>query len=234
MTVQFRTLLDMVDTAVSGSAISRAMNSFALGNGFANHAFLELHGAGARYIGDYPDTWEHVYLAERLFRLDPVIAQARRRSGHFFWAAPDWFATRNGPLKRFATNAIEHGVTHGLTISARAGFDRQLLLSFANASGDFRKPKQQDLDDAVPVLMALYYRLSRIGEYSNSAGRARLSSGELLCLTWAAKGKTAVEIGLITRLSTRTVQHYLDSARAKLGAATVPHLVAISKDIKLI
>jgi len=234
MTIQFRALLDMVDTAVSRSAASRAVKSFALGNGFANHAILELHGGGARYLGDYPEAWERVYLAERLFRLDPVIAQARRSIGHFFWAAPDWFATRSGPLKLFATNAIEQGLSHGLTISARASFDRQLLLSFANPNGDFHKPKHQDLNDAVPVLMALHYRLRHFGENSNREGQALLSSGEFLCLTWAAKGKTAVEIGLITRLSARTVQHYLDSARAKLGAATVAHLVAISKDSKLI
>ncbi len=234
MTVQFRTLLDMVDTAVSRRAISRTMKLFALRNGFAHHAFLELHGREARYFGDYPEKWERLYLAERSFRLDPVVAQARRSSGTFFWSAPGWLSTPGGPLKRFAANAIEHGVAHGLTISARASFDRQLLLSFASATGDFRFPKQQDLSDAVPVLMALSYRLSHIGEHSESTAKARLSSGELLCLTWAAKGKTGVEIGLLTHLSTRTVQHYLDSAREKLGASTVPHLVAISKDMKLI
>jgi LuxR family transcriptional regulator, activator of conjugal transfer of Ti plasmids len=234
MTVQFRTLLDIVDTAASRSAISQALTAFADGNGFSHHAFLDLHGSEARYFGDYPKTWEGLYLAECFFGLDPVIARAKRSSGTFFWAARDWFATRRGPLKRFAASAIEHGVAHGLTVSATASFNRQLLLSFANAGGDFRQPTPQELSDAIPLLMALNYRLGQIAENSYAAARPQLSSRELLCLTWAAKGKTAVEIGLIHGLSTRTVQHYLDSAREKLGAATVPHLVAISKDIKLI
>ncbi len=57
---------------------------------------------------------------------------------------------------------------------------------------------------------------------------------EILCLKWAAMGKTAPETAIITGLSPRTVQHYLDAARGKLNASTVTHLVAISKDLKVI
>ncbi len=48
------------------------------------------------------------------------------------------------------------------------------------------------------------------------------------------QGKGTPEISILTGLSARTVQHYLDAARLKLGAATVAQLVAISKDTKLI
>jgi len=51
-----------------------------------------------------------------------------------------------------------------------------------------------------------------------------------MCLKWAAKGKTAPETAILTGINPRTVQHYLDKAREKLEAATVPHLVAIAKD----
>jgi len=39
-------------------------------------------------------------------------------------------------------------------------------------------------------------------------------------LTWAARGKTSAEIGVILDLSKRTVDFHLDNARTKLGAAT--------------
>lgn len=234
MTMQFRTLLDMVDTAVSHRAISQAMASFSNANGFEHHAFLELQGGGARYLSDYPEDWERVYLAQRFFRLDPVVTRARRSTGTFFWSAADWLGSPETELQSFACNAIEQGITHGLTISARASFDRQLLLTFANPNSDFRRLDEADLCDAVGTLMGLHYRMRQIGGQWIACGHSRLSSRELLCLTWAAKGKTAPETAIITRLSTRTVQHYLDAARAKLGAATVPHLVAISKDMQLI
>lgn len=234
MTIKFRGLLDVVDTAANARSISQAMNAFANENGFSHHAFLDLQGAGARYLGDFPEEWERLYFAQRFDRLDPVVTQARRGSGAFFWSARDWQKIPRRNIQSFAANAIEHGVSHGLTISARAGFDRQLLLTFASAFDNYLHPKQHDLSDAVPTLMGLYHRLERLGGTSGNTQGALLSSRELLCLTWAAKGKTAAETGTITGLSTRTVQHYLDSAREKLYAATVAHLVAISKDLGLI
>jgi LuxR family transcriptional regulator, activator of conjugal transfer of Ti plasmids len=234
MTITFRGLLDMIDTAANARSISQAMNAFAKANGFSHHAFLDLQGAGASYLGNFPEEWERLYLAQNFCRLDPVVTRARRGSGAFFWSARDWQKIPRSNIQSFAANAIEHGVSYGLTISARAGFDRQLLLTFASAFDNFLHPRQHDLSDAVPTLMGLYHRLERLSGTSANAQEARLSSRELLCLTWAAKGKTAAETGMMTGLSMRTVQHYLDSARQKLHAATVAHLVAISKDIDLI
>lgn len=53
-------------------------------------------------------------------------------------------------------------------------------------------------------------------------------------MMWAAKGKTAPETARLTGIKARTVQNYLDNARRKLGAATVPQLVAIAKDHGLV
>jgi LuxR family transcriptional regulator, activator of conjugal transfer of Ti plasmids len=234
MTIKFRGLLDMVDTAANVRSLSQAVNAFANASGFSHYAFLDLQGAGARYLGNFPAEWERLYFAQRFCQLDPVVTRARRGSGAFFWSARDWQTIPRMTIQSFAANAIKHGISHGLTISARAGFDRQLLLTFASAFDNFLRPKQHDLSDAVPALMGLYHRLEHLGGTSANSPGARLSSRELLCLTWAAKGKTAAETGTITGLSTRTVQHYLDSAREKLHAATVAHLVAISTDLGLI
>lgn len=48
------------------------------------------------------------------------------------------------------------------------------------------------------------------------------------------EGKTAPETAMLTGINARTVQHYLDKARAKLGAESVPELVAIAKDRGLV
>ncbi len=42
MSLQFRALLDMVDTAVNPGAVSQAIRFFALDNGFEHHAYLSL------------------------------------------------------------------------------------------------------------------------------------------------------------------------------------------------
>jgi LuxR family transcriptional activator of conjugal transfer of Ti plasmids len=234
MSLQFRALLDMVDTAVNQSALSQAIRFFALDHGFQHHAYLSLEGSAVRYLGDYPEAWEQIYLRESLSTVDPVVARARQENGVFSWSASDWLRSSAGKLKDFAGHAIDHGIGHGLSISTRASFDRQLILTLARHDGAFRPLSDGNLQDALSVVLAMHYRLKELGEPARSHQGAPLSSRELLCLTWAAKGKGTPEISILTGLSSRTVQHYLDAARLKLGAATVAQLVAISKDIRLI
>ena len=52
---------------------------------------------------------------------------------------------------------------------------------------------------------------------------ADLNERERETLTWAARGKTSVEIGRILGLAKRTVDFHIDNARLKLGATTRIH-----------
>jgi DNA-binding NarL/FixJ family response regulator len=49
---------------------------------------------------------------------------------------------------------------------------------------------------------------------------ADLNEREIETLTWAARGKTSLEIATIVGLSKRTVDFHIDNARDKLGVAT--------------
>lgn len=233
MPLTFRALLDFIDTATHPNTLHRVLKRFTNEHGFRHYAYLSLQTAGCRYLGDYPSAWAQQYFSEHLERTDPVIARARQSSGSFLWSASDWAETADTTLRGFAADAISHGVIHGLSISARASFDTQLVLSFAGA-----QPTQllmaKEMAEAVPLLMGFHYRLSPLLDLQTGQSLKPLSSREMLCLIWAAKGKTAPETAAITGLSPRTVQHYLDAAREKLGAVTVSQLIAISKDLKLI
>ncbi|WP_348632859.1 helix-turn-helix transcriptional regulator [Mesorhizobium sp. M4A.F.Ca.ET.020.02.1.1] len=53
-----------------------------------------------------------------------------------------------------------------------------------------------------------------------------LTAREYECLQWAARGKTAWEIGCILGVTRRTAAFHLDNARRKLGITTRSQLVA--------
>jgi DNA-binding CsgD family transcriptional regulator len=53
-----------------------------------------------------------------------------------------------------------------------------------------------------------------------------LSRREFESLEWAARGKSAWEIGLILNISRRTAAFHLDNAKAKLGVRTICQAVA--------
>jgi LuxR family transcriptional regulator, activator of conjugal transfer of Ti plasmids len=234
MVMQFRTLFDNLDAALSDAALSHALSTFARHNGFDHHAYLSLEGHEICCFSTFPKSWQNLYLTNGFTNLDPVVGQARRKSGPFVWSATNWLRASNTELSCFSKAAIEHGITHGLTVSARSSFDRQLILSFASSNKHSWQLDALEMSDSIPVLMGLHYRLQHLRHISRHSSPSPLSSQERLCLIWAAKGKTAPEIGMLAQLSARTVQHYLDAARLKLGASTVAQLVALAKDMKVI
>ncbi|HLR13752.1 MAG TPA: helix-turn-helix transcriptional regulator [Burkholderiaceae bacterium] len=60
-----------------------------------------------------------------------------------------------------------------------------------------------------------------------------LTQRELLCLRWAAAGKTSLETGLILKISSRTVDFHIQNACCKLGAGNrqLAITIAISLDM---
>lgn len=65
------------------------------------------------------------------------------------------------------------------------------------------------------------------------AGRA-LSGPEIEALTWSARGLSSQEIAERLGICKRTVDFYLDNARAKLGALTRIHAVALAVQERII
>jgi LuxR family quorum sensing-dependent transcriptional regulator len=62
----------------------------------------------------------------------------------------------------------------------------------------------------------------------------RLTSREIEVLTWAARGKSAGEIGKILDISKRTVDAHVRTAAQKLGAVNRTQAVAIAVRDRLI
>ena len=58
--------------------------------------------------------------------------------------------------------------------------------------------------------------------------RHGLSHRERECLVWSARGKTYAETALILGLSFGSIKSYLDTARYKLNAVTLPQATALA------
>jgi DNA-binding response OmpR family regulator len=77
--------------------------------------------------------------------------------------------------------------------------------------------KPVDYDVLAALITA---RLARVARSAVWPKRVGLREREVETLTWAARGKTFGEIGMILGLSKRTVEFHLENARRKLGVAT--------------
>jgi DNA-binding CsgD family transcriptional regulator len=89
--------------------------------------------------------------------------------------------------------------------------------------------------DILDVARAHQYTLARrkgvwdiIWSAAAGAGTHLLTPRELEVLTWAARGKSSWEIGVILGIAKRTADEHIQTATRKLGAATRTEAVAIT------
>jgi DNA-binding response OmpR family regulator len=95
--------------------------------------------------------------------------------------------------------------------------DRENELKGRRLGADDYVTKPVDFDVLASIIEA---RLARVPRAEIWPTKAALNDREIETLTWAARGKTSLEIAQILGLSKRTVDFHIDNARAKLGATT--------------
>jgi DNA-binding response OmpR family regulator len=75
---------------------------------------------------------------------------------------------------------------------------------------------------------------ARLARSVTSPKPVDLNEREVATLTWAARGRTSIQIAQVLGLTKRTVDFHIDNARRKLGASTRLHAVVKAKDSRLI
>ncbi len=227
---EFRSLVDMLEAAQDELTIKGAMKRFARACGYERFAYLQKEGAQIKTFNTYPKPWERIYLSADYSNIDPVVTQAKRKGDVFFWTADDWRPRGSSELRRFRDESIEHGIRCGVTIPVEGSYGTSMMLTFASPERKVDLPVAFDPKRAVQLVMMIHYRLKMIGGKTTLNPRHALSPREMDCLIWAAKGKNTLTTANLVGIAFRTVQHHLDKARGKLGAESVPQLVAIAKD----
>ncbi|MCQ4632681.1 autoinducer binding domain-containing protein [Shinella sp. CPCC 100929] len=229
-----RSLLDMLDAAQDEQMVKGALKSFAQSCGYDRFAYLQTEGSEIKTFNTYPEPWEEIYLSSQYASIDPVVWEARHRRDVFSWTADDWPARGSTPLRRFRDEAVDHGIRSGVTLPVDGTFGSAIMLTFSSPEQKVDIASLLDTKSAVQIVLAVHYRLKLIGASTALNPKRILSPRELMCTVWAAKGKTTHETAVLTGINARTVQHYLDSARDKFDAKTLPQLVGLAKDRKLI
>lgn len=225
-----RSLIDMLEIALDEHTIKSALRNFARACGYDRFAYLQTEGLEIRTFNSYPEPWQDIYLRGHYSRIDPVVTEAKRKRDLFFWTADDWPARGTSRLRRFRDEAVDHGIRCGVTIPVEGSFGSTMMLTFASPERKVGTSTPLDSKKALQAVLAVHYRLKSIAAATAMAPKQTLSPRETRCLVWTTKGKSAAETAMLTGINPRTVQHYLDNARQKLNAKTLPQLVAIAKD----
>jgi LuxR family transcriptional regulator, activator of conjugal transfer of Ti plasmids len=227
----FQTFIDRLAESADGAALRAAMTDAAAALDLPRFAYLSVPSrpnAEPGLISTYPSAWTTHYLQNRYERVDPVVTQARRRPEPFEWGPEVGPLRLSRPQRQLFNEAAEFGIRFGFTIPIHDVCGPIAAVTFAT---DARHPtichciKEHA---RVLQLMAMYFHVHA----RRKLGGDRVVDGVLLsprefeCLEWAARGKTAWDIGRILGISRRTAAFHLDNVKAKLGVRSICQAVA--------
>lgn len=102
--------------------------------------------------GNYPEEWLNIYLAEKFYKIDPVIKHHLRFGMTQVWS--DTFKYYNDKVsKDFLNHAADFGLKHGISGGVFEPEEKNIsIFSFASNTNGFKPRSKELLDRLIPHL----------------------------------------------------------------------------------
>lgn len=167
----------------------------------------------------------------------PVTKQCDKATGSFLWrcdpADAGWGTTKLLAAQRTVLSHLGRFADGATTVPVHRAGGRAGYVSWFSTDGSRLAELHRASYDATYLISHAFIR--RVDEITTANRRPDdpchknvLSEREIECLTWAAYGKTALEIGIIIKRSHETARFHLRSAMQKLNASNRTQAVAIA------
>lgn len=227
----FQTFIDGLADSSDERALRAVMEAASSALDLSCFAYLTLpntSGSAARLISNYPIQWTTHYLQSHYERLDPVIAQALDDPEPFEWGPGVSPPSLSLQQLELLEDAAFFGIRYGFTIPVHDGHGTIAAVTYASQERGAVFQRCIERNGRVLQLMALYFHahVRRKLVTDRMVDGVALSPRELECLRWAARGKSAWDIGQILGITRRTAAFHLDNAKAKLGVRSICQAVA--------
>lgn len=194
-----------------------------------NHASTELDLASR-----WPARWPEVYVEKRYITLDPTIRYIARASGGFRWRDA-LRAYKNDPqsrrMEQMMRDAAAYGLKDGYVFPV---YGRRGLLGNLTIGGKAIDLSPVEIALFDQVGKQLFFELDRFANNDEEDGDnsppeiVKFTRREREVLQFLAEGNTSQEIGKILKLSSHTVDWYMNGIQEKLQARNRQHAVALA------
>ena len=177
-------------------------------------------------IATYSRAWQTQYFVRGYVHSDPVLAHGRKALLPFDW---EMLARDDPPTLAFFADAVKHGVgRNGLSAPVRNRRGGQGLVSFTSdhEKSEWNRYKLRNMASLQKLAFLIDTAANR--DSSLPPEPIGLSRREEECLTWAARGKTDMEIARVLDIGFSSVKVHLDVARHKLHCMNVTHAIAVA------
>lgn len=226
----------LIDAATSGSdtrSLKAALQTFTKGLGFDRYAYFHLRGGEPYAVSDYAQEWQHRYVRKSYWTIDPVVIAARRRISIFSWAVSHTPRDASKALAQFNAEAAEFGICSGVSLPVATGCRSMTILTLATSAPS---ACARDFDPIVAAAAVARLHTCFAGPISGLAKQKKLHlrPRELVCLRWAADGKSIATIARIEGVSLVTVQSIMQDAKSALGSVSLRQATETAKLMGLI
>lgn len=167
--------------------------------------------------------WHDRYADQGYVHLDPVARHCFATSMPFAWSDAPYDRANDLPARRVMDEARDFGMNDGLCIPVHMDDGMKGAISLVGNPGLLRQVDRLELH-----LFSLYVhgQLRAIkASDADEASRRAVTAREAEMLKWAASGKTASDIAVITGLAERTVNQHFENAQKRLGTSNRLHTV---------
>jgi LuxR family quorum sensing-dependent transcriptional regulator len=169
------------------------------------------------------EEWFSEYARKQCIRFDPITQQINRARRPFLWSEVHVDADRTPAGAALMRRRKDFGFNEAFVIPIHSPIGPSAFVSI----GGFRMELPADARLSIQLMaMSAFERIREI--LLPDSWRPLLSPREREVLSWVADGKSAWEIGLILKISKRTVDEHVSTAARKLNASTRAHVVAIA------
>ncbi len=225
----FRDFVEGVRASEDASALCVATAAGLSALGFDRFTYFVLsrpNAGGGERISTYPQAWLDRYGEQQFEWVDPVIERVRNGDVAFAWDRLPRNTTR--AQCQLFDEAAQFGIGCGFAVPFHEP-DRPIA-GLTVVSGEtahaFRRTLQINQRTLQLMALIVHLRARQILSPVHLIGPAALTQREFECLQWAARGKSAWDIGRILGVERRTVSFHLENAKHKLGVRTLCQAVA--------
>jgi hypothetical protein len=198
----FETFLERLSESVDEVGFREAMAGAAAGFDLPTFAYLSLRpqfSGKPKLISNYPARWTVHYLRNRYQKLDPVIVRAKCGGCPFLWGSE---LGRIGSMTRqqqLFDEAAKFGICCGLTIPIvdRRGGVAAMTFAADEPNPVFLRVAKRHEQALELMATCFHIHVRRKLSGNRTVDGVVLTPREYECLEWAARGKSAWDIGCI-------------------------------------
>jgi LuxR family transcriptional regulator, quorum-sensing system regulator SdiA len=184
--------------------------------------------------GRWPQGWPEIYVSKKYVLMDPTIRYLSQAQGGFRWRTT-LKSFKNDPqyrrMEQMFRDSAKFGLKDGYVFPVHG---RQGLLGNMTIGGEVVDLSPVEISLFEQVARLMFFELVRFSAKSDEGSlheeqeAVRFTRRELEVLHFLADGRTSQEIGKILRLSSHTVDWYMNSIQEKLQARNRQHAVALA------